>query len=288
MSIAFFRDEDGWGLSAYTTALKNGMDAHFFDDDESLALCPAGAALFVRMSHKEAYRKKYKERVALWSDIHPMIPGKTMGVLYDDKIKQHEKLKRWMPTTYLVSGEQEAYLALRNLGQRFISKTTGGAGSKGVKFITNSEDAVKDATTRPKEFGPLIWQRFCDGNEYDLRCIVMGEERLWLKRYNREYTPLASGSGNIQPLKHRDVPPKMMTFVEAFVTEESKHYGVLHDSHIPFFGIDLIYMDGEPVMTELTTSWTLPAYYKCEFLDKRPGYYFFDVLAEQMEKKCRK
>ncbi len=287
MTIAFFRDEDGWGLAAHVAALNKGLDSRLFDDDESLAECPEGAMLFVRMSHKEAFRQRYKQRVDTWSRIHRIVPGARMAHLYDDKIAQQDTLGKWMPHAFVVKSEEEAYMALRTLKVPFVSKTSAGAGSKGVRLCVDSETAIKDVLTRPKENGPLIWQRFCEGNKHDYRCLVIGKERLWLKRFNRENSPFASGSGNSVPLAHKDVPAKMMTFVEAFITEESKQDGCLFDSAMPFVGIDLIYMDGLPVLTEVTTSWTIPVYFGCTFLDGRKGYEFFNVLAEQMEAACQ-
>lgn len=281
--IAYFRDEDGWGLGCHVAALNKGYDTCLFDDDESLALCPSDSTLFVRMSHKEVYRWRYKQRIEAWSRIHPSVPGRYLAKLYDDKISQQEALGKWMPPAFIIKSEQDAYTALRTLTVPFVSKTSAGAGSKGVRLVTNSEEAIKDVQTRTKEAGALVWQVFCDGNKHDYRCLVVGNERLWIKRINRESSPFASGSGNIVPMAHKDVPPKMMTFVEAFVAQAKKEGGCLHDSFMPLLGIDLIYMNGEPVLTEITTSWTLPVYFKSEWLDGRKGHAFFDVVAEQME-----
>lgn len=285
MNLAFFRDEDGWGLGLYVAALNKGVDAYLFDDDESLAECPSDAVLFVRMSHKPAYRERYKGRVDTWSRIHAIVPGATMGKLYDDKVAQQDRLGAYMPPGYVVRTEDDAYMALRNLEMPFVAKSFSGAGSKGVRLIESSEEAIRDLNARRKEEGAFIWQRFCPDNAHDYRCIVVGAERLWLKRLNRENVPFASGSGNIIPLTHKEVPRKMAEFVERFVAEQIGVDGIFSDTPMPFAGVDLIYMDGKPVMTEITTSWTLPGYFKAEWQDGRKGHAFFDIFVEQLCKK---
>lgn len=285
--IAYFRDEDGWGLGMHVAALNKGLSTALFDDDESIAECPADSVLFVRMSHKEAFRQRYKQRIEAWGRIHKLTPGRRLANLYDDKISQQLALSAWMPQGYIIKSEQDAYTALRSLQFPFVSKTPGGAASKGVRLIKDSEGAMKDVNTRMKDAGGLVWQVFCDGNKHDYRCIVVGEERLWIKRLNRDNSPFASGSGRVVPMTHKDVPAKMMTFVEAFVTDQKREKGALSDSHMPFIGLDLIYSDGAPVLTEITCSWTLPGYFGSEWLDGRKGYAFFDVVAEQMERACR-
>lgn len=279
MTFAFFRDEDGWGLGLTVAALNKGLDARLFDDDESLAACPADSVLFVRMSHKDAYRSRYKERMEAWGRLHKTVPGLTMAKLYDDKIAQQESLGQYMPKAAVVKNEVDAYMALRWLKMPFVSKSYSGAGSKGVKLISSSDEAIKDLNARVKTEGPLVWQHFCAGNDHDYRCLIVGKERLWLKRYNRDETPFASGSGKIQPLKHKEVPSKMADFAEKIAADSS----IFGDSLMPFGGIDLIYCDGQPKMTEVTCSWTLPGYFGAEWKDGRKGHAFFDVVVEQME-----
>lgn len=287
--LAFFRDEDGWGLGLYVSALQKGVPALFFDDDEGLDEAPEKTPVFVRMSHKELTRQRYKNRVERWSRSNPIVPGQTMGFLYDNKLEQQKALGKYMPHAYFVKTEEDAYKVLRNLPMPFVSKTPDGAGSKGCRFIKTSEDAIKDVSrSGGVGKGYLLWQKFCPGNAHDYRCLVIGAERLWMKRYNRDNSPFASGSGRIEHMEHKNVPPLMRDFVERFVVEQSQGEGCLYDSLMPFFGIDLIYDDGKPVMTEVTTSWTLPPYFGCTFLDGRKGYAFFDVVVEQMVKACQK
>lgn len=282
MRLAFFRDEDGWGLGLYVAALNKGVDAYLFDDDESLAGIPADSILFVRMSHKPAYRERYKGRVDTWSRIHKIVPGATMAKLYDDKVSQQEKLSAYMPPGHVVRTEEEAYAAMRYLEMPFVAKSYSGAGSKGVRLIDSSEEAIRDLNARRKEEGAFIWQRFCKDNAHDYRCLIVGKERLWIKRINRENVPFASGSGNIVPLTAREVPRMMAEWVERFVVDQQKEGGIFADTPMPFAGVDLIYMDGKPTMTEITTSWTLPVYFASTWQDGRKGHAFFDIFVEQL------
>lgn len=282
MKLAFFRDEDGWGLGLYVSALNKGVDAYLFDDDESLAGIPDDCVLFVRMSHKPAFRERYKNRIETWSRLHKTVPGLLMGKLYDDKIKQHDKLGAYMPPSHVVSNEEEAYTAMRWLQMPFVAKSYSGAGSKGVRLITSSEEAMRDLEQRKKEEGAFIWQRFCKDNAHDFRCLIVGKERLWIKRINRENVPFASGSGNIVPLSPREVPRMMAEWVERFIIDQQKEGCIFADTPMPFAGVDLIYMDGKPVMTEITTSWTLPGYFKATWQDGRKGHAFFDIVVEQL------
>lgn len=282
MKLAFFRDEDGWGLGLYVAALNKGVDAYIFDDDESLADIPPDCVLFVRMSHKEAVRERYKGRIETWGRIHKIVPGRTLGKLYDDKIAQQERLSAYMPQSFIVKDEDGAYMAMRHLTMPFVSKAYSGAGSKGVRLITSSEEAIKDLNTRRKEEGPLVWQRFCADNAYDLRCLIVGKERLWIKRMNRDNVPFASGSGRVVPLKPSEVPRRTAEFVERFILDQSGEAGIFGDTPMPFLGVDLINMDGKPVLTEITTSWTLPVYFSSVWQDGRKGHAFFDIVVEQM------
>jgi glutathione synthase/RimK-type ligase-like ATP-grasp enzyme len=105
----------------------------------------------------------------------------------------------------------------------------------------------------------VYFQDFISNNFYDLRLVVINQERIFgLKRYNRPDDFRASGSGNMAFLKINDVEPSILKLVLDTTIKlkmNSIAYDIVFDSN------------KNPVIIEITFAYSTNAYEKC------PGYW---------------
>lgn len=112
--------------------------------------------------------------------------------------------------TYVTQNKKEAYELIDKIGYPFITKTTTGAGSRGVFKIENKIQAVKRINTifglnglrteypyqRQKDYFYL--QKYIDDATFDLRIMLVGDMAFGYYRYPNKGDFRASGAGNIE------------------------------------------------------------------------------------------
>ncbi|NGX84738.1 hypothetical protein [Aequorivita sp. KMM 9714] len=104
----------------------------------------------------------------------------------------------------------------------------------------------------------VYFQEFMPNNDYDLRLVVVNQERIFgLKRYNRKDDFRASGSGNMDFLNN-DVDKSILKLALE-VAKKLKMNSVAYD--IVFDG------NNNPVIIEISYAYSTSAYEKC------PGYW---------------
>ncbi len=108
----------------------------------------------------------------------------------------------------------------------------------------------------------VYFQEFMPGNEYDLRLIVINQNKIFgLKRYNRKNDFRASGSGNMEFLNN-DVDQSILKLVldmSVKLKMNSVAYDIVFDTN------------KNPVIIEISYAYSTSAYEKC------PGYWDTDL-----------
>lgn len=107
----------------------------------------------------------------------------------------------------------------------------------------------------------VYFQEFMPNNDYDLRLVVVNQERIFgLKRYNRVGDFKASGSGNMDYLNNN--VDKSILKLALEVAKRLKMNSVAYDI--------VFDKDQKPVIIEITYAYSTSAYEKC------PGYWDSD------------
>lgn len=266
-----FNDVHNWGVGLLRVAQARGYDAHLFEDPRD----PDEGVVMVHIHHHPSVRLIHKRIMAtLASNRHlVLVPDYRSSVLYDDKLEQLRNFAQWMPRTRVFTSPPSANKFLNSKGVKypFISKTAEGAGSHNVRFIKTEKEAreeikfaFSDIGIKCKygqaQHGYVMWQEYLAGNEGDIRIIAIGSKRMILKRKNRQDRPMASGSGDVQPItKMDDELRSALQFANLFFGSERQSW----------CGIDLV---RDPVtkewrLLETTVGWTMNGYYECRFFD---------------------
>lgn len=109
----------------------------------------------------------------------------------------------------------------------------------------------------------VYFQEFMPNNDYDLRLVVVNQERIFgLKRHNREGDFKASGSGNMDYLDNN--VDKSILKLALEVAKKLKMNSVAYDI--------VFDKDQKPVIIEITYAYSTSAYEKC------PGYWDNDFV----------
>lgn len=262
-----YEDAHNWGTGLFNAAQARGYDVHMFNDFRQ----PDDGYVFVHMHHHPQTREMHKRGMAEMS-LNPnliLVPDYRSSVLYDDKAEQAKQLSKWMPRTrlYTSPGAARAYLEQAPT-LPFMSKSKEGASSHNVRFIQTLDEAKKEIKyafsdlgikLRYNQFqrGYVMWQEFIPNNPGDIRIIAIGQQRLLLRRRNRKDRPMASGSGDLQPITKLDAElEQALLAANVFFSEEK----------FPWCGIDLVKdARGKWYVLETTVGWTLNGYYECAF-----------------------
>jgi glutathione synthase/RimK-type ligase-like ATP-grasp enzyme len=288
-----FDDAHNWGNDLCARAKALGHDARMFHEPRT----PDKGFVFMHMHHHPQTRARDKNINRILS-INPeltVVPEYRSARLYDDKIEQTAELSKWMPRTQVFFSPSPAHRFLEASPDfPIISKSTDGASSYNVRLLRTFDDAkleIRQAFSDigietkygQRQRGYLMWQKFCEGNEGDIRIIAIGEYRLVLTRRNRKDKPFASGSGNNTPITELSAHlRKPFEFANEFFEHE----------RFTWCGIDLVYEHDRERwrLLETTVGWTMSGYEKCQFFDlngEPTGMYgrdIWDVLIRQLER----
>jgi glutathione synthase/RimK-type ligase-like ATP-grasp enzyme len=284
MNLWVYRDFSDWHTRLAPLALSRGHDVEVFSEANE----PDEGTVFARIHHYPQVRERDKAvmaALALKPALH-LVPGARAAVLYDDKAEQARQLARWMPQTAIVDRLEDAPAALARLGLPLMSKTSEGAGSHNVRFVTTRKQAMLEATSAfgagmpvymdQVQCGYLLWQKFMQRNAYDFRVIAIGRERLILRRGNRKDRPMASGSGREMPISWPDrEASEVLDFANSFFAEE----------RMTFCGIDVV-RDHEAsrwVLLECTTGWPIGKMHLHTFVSGRPGSEYWKIVMDELE-----
>ena len=284
MKLWIYRDRSDWCDQLAAVAGKRGHDTKLFCDPRE----PDRGTVFARIHHHPDSRLRDKAAMAHMAvnpDLH-LVPGYRSSVLYDDKAEQARQLARWMPRTEIAYSLEDAETAIQRLGLPLMSKCAEGAGSYNVRFLTSAAEAMAEAALAlgdglpvhygQRQRGYVLWQRFCPGNAYDFRVIAIGDERLILRRGNRDDRPMASGANREMPIKWPDREASdVLDFADTFFAAEA----------MTWCGIDVVrdHDAGRWTVLECTTGWPLSNMSSHRFVSGRSGAEFWDVAMEQME-----
>lgn len=289
MKIWCYEDTQGWGQGLCSAANNRGHDARmFFTYDQ-----PDDGYLFFHMHNHPQVRARHKRMMEHFAtnSLLTLIPDFLSSQLYDDKVAQLRAFSKWMPRTHLIRSPTVAreMIERNELKVPFISKSAEGSSSHNVRLIRTLDEArveIKQAFSDrgiaqkhgQKQMSYLYWQELIEKNTHDIRIIALGNQRLVLRRGNRDNVPFASGSGRLDHITQLDDEcASALEFADRFFKEENQLW----------CGIDLV-KDHEAdrwYLLETTVGWTLHGYFQCKFFpDGRMGTEIWEVVLDEMEK----
>ncbi|MGV8092861.1 MAG: RimK family alpha-L-glutamate ligase [Mangrovibacterium sp.] len=111
--------------------------------------------------------------------------------------------------TYVTNNLSEAYDIINKIEYPFITKTTIGAGSTGIKMIASKRQAIqrikkifnnglKTQYSYQKQKDYIFIQKFIDDATFDLRIMLVGNKAFGYYRYPNKDDFRASGAGNTE------------------------------------------------------------------------------------------
>ena len=223
------------------------------------------------------------------------IPDLSTIECYEDKLLQSLVYREWMPKTHVLKRERNTVYdverAVADLGLPFISKSREGSSSVNVRLVKTLAEAqaewaaVMEGTGLPvkigkgrqrRQIGYLIWQKFCQGNDYDYRVCINGRKLCMLQRDNAHGMPFASGSGKNRPVN--DLTPESRAVLDKAV----EFFSALD---LKWCGIDLVHDNDEKdwKVLETTLGWSLSAYRDCHYFGTEwRGADIWRVLVEEI------
>lgn len=255
-------DDSKWGIHFLFAASRHNVPCQLFKSPKEV---PDNSVAFVRLDQRENQREIGKKIVSeLWKRRIRSVPNSFEADLYDDKARQAAVLQDWMPKTYYIKDLKEALLATDKMNYPLVSKSKDGSSSKAVRLLESKGHAEREARNA---FGPgirsvynriqrgyVIWQEFVPNCDCDYRVVITNDRIFGLKRYVRPDRPFASGSGLFDPVKEMkgDALKCFGKAVEISQTIQTK-----------WMAYDFVMKDGEPMVLEMSSSWSLAAYAEC-------------------------
>lgn len=268
-----YDDPKGWGRSFHKAAREMRQRVRLFVRAERP---PADARVFVRLDQSGKQRKISKTLALEIADRGCVtLPTREESVLYDDKVRQLDVLRRWMPTTFVLREAKKA-LAVASaaraglgLSYPFVSKAAEGAASANVRLVRTPGEAAAEVkavfggTGLPRSYntrqiGYLYWQRLVENQDSDWRICVVGPYWYGLRRYVRPGGFTASGSGNFKPIVGDD--PRDFKAAE-LALEISRDIGT------QWMAYDVVFEEDRPLVLEMSSAWTMKAYKDCPMFD---------------------
>lgn len=292
--VWIFDDPAGWGHQFYATAVEQGLDASMFS--KPTAVMKPDEYCFIRVPQwGEACTRVKGYAADIETSGLKLIQDLTTIFEYEDKLMQTVMYKRWMPKTRVFRSKYDNWRDceefIEEIGYPFISKAREGSSSVNVRLIDNVHEAkaeyeaVMKGKGKPIRLGPkegkqldyLIWQKFCDGNSYDIRVCRNGVHELMLGRANAHGSHFASGSHNNWPINDPD---------DFEICALNKAQQFFSEYDYPWCGIDLVFdfQENDWKILETTLAWALPAYDNCKYFGTANyhGRNIWQLLTEQI------
>lgn len=201
-----------WGTALHAQALARGVNSVLHTPYTTPS---PGRTVFARLPQKSP------DAARAWALAHIGSGGKSVQSVedlkcYENRGRQMDVLKDFMPHGERVRTEEQAEDALEALGLPIVSKAPFGSSSKTVRLLCSKESAMdevrqvlygpgKQFAGWPTQQGELLWQRFLPANTYSLRVAKITARYGWaFKVMNRPHDWRASGSGLCVPLTSAD------------------------------------------------------------------------------------
>lgn len=270
MRIYILNDTGRCGHALHQEATARGWFSRLFEEEVHFERADY---MFLRISQE--YHRRQREQV-LAKNLHhvgvKLIPDIETIKCYEDKLEQSKKYRDWFPPTQLIfySGQAENYL--ETAVYPFLSKSRTGSASRNVRMISTEAEARAEIETvfhgdgigdlhklgEPVQRNYLIWQTFFPGNDHDYRAVITGRHVMLLRRFNKEGTVFASGSGHNEPVELNDETEQVYHTARLFFQAHNIKWG----------GIDLVQDKDSKrwYVLETTLGWSQGAYANCRYL----------------------
>ncbi len=201
------------------------LDVYLKDERDRLLEEPFDA--FIWRARHTPISRNLARRLLYLTDVElkiPTFPSWRAFWHYDDKIAQYfvfKKLNIRVPQTYLFFNKKEAFEFCDRASYPLIYKSASGASSSNVGLLKNKwqakfyvwrafERGIKTYFRADLQKDYVMFQEFLPNNEGDYRLVCLGNTISGFFRYNREKTPLASGSGKFDC---KELPVDLLDYV---------------------------------------------------------------------------
>ncbi len=267
MILYAHKDPSLWGERFKQAALELGIECNLFNEAFEV---PDSAKAFVRLDQKREQRALSKGLVAQLANRNiTTLPTIQEAFWYDSKLEQLGTFGKWLPDTFVTQSKGRAQLAALKATYPFLSKSSEGSASKGVRMINNIDEANQEIEA---VFGDglklevydrvqkdyVYWQKFIPNNPCDYRVIICHKYIFGVIRQNRKDVPFASGSGNNAPM--REVSGRTKQAMK-FCIEIAKEIAT------NWMAFDVVFENDKPKLLEISSSWTPLAYAECPVWD---------------------
>ncbi len=171
----------------------------------------------------------------------------------------------------MTSNREKAVGVIDKAQYPFISKSSEGSASKGVRLINDWREAYSEIVAifddkdgldlefyDRRQKGYVYWQKFIPNNPCDYRVIICHKYIFGVIRQNREDLPFASGSGNNAPM--REISGRTKQAMQ-FCIEIAKEIAT------NWMAFDVVFENDKPKLLEISSSWTPLAYAECPVWD---------------------
>jgi glutathione synthase/RimK-type ligase-like ATP-grasp enzyme len=149
------------------------------------------------------------------------------------------------------------YEGWSNLKERLRKFGKGTASARDVaKGIVRLAYAPQYSRIKGNERGYAYFQDFIPNNDHDIRVVLINDKAFAIKRMVRDNDFRASGSGHI--LYDKEL------FSDALI---ARSFEVADKIKSQCLAIDFVFLDGEPLVVEISYGFTKEGYYNC------PGYW---------------
>jgi glutathione synthase/RimK-type ligase-like ATP-grasp enzyme len=285
-----YRDPKGWGKEIEQAARAKGLFVSPFTRARGVN---TGVA-FVRLDQQGAQREVSRRLV---HDLNAQgirtLPTLRESLWYDDKGAQLPVLQPWMPRTVYFRDQRAAEAWLPSARFPMVSKSTDGAGSKGVRLLHTIEEAqaeLRQAFRAPGirsvydrwQLGYVYWQDLVPDQPCDYRVCIVGGELYGLIRDVRPGDFRASGSGVFRPMTLETERERAAATLAAEIASTIR---------TDWMAFDIVFArTGRPLVLEMSSAWTMKAYADAPCFHRgtlkpsgRTGAASFTIAVEIME-----
>lgn len=306
MKVWCYDDVHEWG-AGLANALRAGpykheLIAQVFND----ARQPDTGFVMWHMHHHPSVRHVHKRAMQHMS-MNPKLtlwPSYQTSILFDDKLEQARQLARFMPPTQAFFTPKTARNYLDNVTYPFVSKALDGVSSANVRIIEGYKQASEEikyafsdrgirCRNSQAQRGYLLWQEMIPDCDYDIRVMVVGGQRLMLKRFNKALDASGVRTEPCAPEHFRVLDPVLMGALKAAEP-------VIQACHMNLGLMDFLYDEkqGRYYLLEVTASWSMHGFNDCYFVNAvgevvtqkdQPvkGQRLWEVVASEMHKEFK-
>lgn len=280
MKLWCFDDAHQWGQQLHDIALSSGHDARMFTRTGD----PTDGHVLIAMHSHPAVREYHRRMVqhaATLPDV-TCIPQYRVAMLNDDKNEQLRQFARWLPPTRMIRNPSVARVHVDSINAfPVVSKSSQGGG---IRYLTSRDELLREVKLAwsdlgiknrhgLREHGFVYWQNYMGVHEHIWRVVVIGKERILVKRAMRHGDSNERPTAPVKEFDGNDL--SVMDFVDGFIAAE----------HFRFGALDIMRGDDNQLyLIKVLVTFQLRTLFESVFMySGRRGTSLFHVMMHEME-----